>query len=222
MLPAVGRPEQSLFLVHSGIVAWEAPRPIADWKWKTVSVVSKELSTAAPLLWEIMASRPSQLKHVLRLSLHPFPASMTASQKRRIATKLNKDPPGFASTRTTMADEQACSISVLNEPAAVDPETLTAYRRCAIVAVESCSMAAVRRICSTTIDLDGSSIHTLIDQLGTAALSRVLDLPTCAVVQLFGSSETSDLAVQCLIANGVKRLHDMRTLPQELLALRTD
>jgi hypothetical protein len=33
---------QAFFVVQSGIVAWEHPNPIVDWKWKTLSVVTKQ------------------------------------------------------------------------------------------------------------------------------------------------------------------------------------
>jgi hypothetical protein len=49
------------FLVQSGIVLWEEPRPIVGWTWKTASVVSKRTSVAIDLPWAMVASRPPAL-----------------------------------------------------------------------------------------------------------------------------------------------------------------
>src|SRR5882757_9443405 len=48
-----GRP---LFVVQTGIVAWEDKQPIVDWRWKTVSILSRELHAAAALLWALVSS----------------------------------------------------------------------------------------------------------------------------------------------------------------------
>src|SRR3981081_448701 len=53
-----GRP---LFVVQSGIVTWEDPEPIADWRRKTLSIVSRTLPNAIDLLWAVIASRPTPL-----------------------------------------------------------------------------------------------------------------------------------------------------------------
>jgi hypothetical protein len=57
---------EALFAVQSGIGVWEDLRPIADWKWKTITVISSELSTAVELLWLLVSSRPLKLTQVAR------------------------------------------------------------------------------------------------------------------------------------------------------------
>lgn len=48
IMSSLVRPEtQSLFVVQSGVVAREDPEPIADWRWKTLSVCAARLSLLA-------------------------------------------------------------------------------------------------------------------------------------------------------------------------------
>src|ERR1700676_5327328 len=99
-----GRP---FFVVQTGIVTWEDPEPIADWRRKTVSIVSRTLPTAIALLWAVVASRPQRMNRVFRFYLAPIVPSMTASQKRRLVTVLKTDPPGFADTTLRITDTHA-------------------------------------------------------------------------------------------------------------------
>jgi hypothetical protein len=207
-----GRP---LFVVQTGIVAWEDKQPIVDWRWKTVSILSRELHAAAALLWALVSSRPKQLEHVLRVYLAPVVPSMTEAQKRRLATALGKDPPGFSDTHLGAAGANTCVMSILNDQSAVDPRFLTDYRRCALLELESEAWSpSIGNACKTIADLGGQGLSTMLNQLSTAAILRVLERESHVVIQLIGSSEVSDVGVRCLIDKGVEQFHDIRALPQ--------
>lgn len=213
-----GRP---FFFVQSGIVTWEDPEPIADWRRKTVSIACGTLPVAIALLWAIVASRPQRISRVYRLYFAPISPSMTATQKRRSLTELKTDPPGFAETTLSIADAHACVASMLSDPSAVDPSFLTEYRRCALVELADSALHGAESLhdaCRTIIDL-AAGIGTLLASADSAVL-RVIELESYAVVQLIGASEVIDPAIGCLVHQGVRRFQDIRTLPHEIASLR--
>jgi hypothetical protein len=214
---------QAFFVVQSGIVAWEQLNPIADGKWKTLSVVTKQSSVVMPLLWDVIASRPKRFRRVVRCSLVPIPPSITKSQRRRLVAEVSADPPGFSDTVAHFAATQACVTSVLSDPSAVVPDYVTAYRYCALLEFDdtkSCVTECLHHIWPTIRDLSGPGISTLLQNIACLAVLRVLELGTYAVLQLIGSSEVSDQAVQVLVARDVPRLHDIQALPQDIAKLR--
>jgi hypothetical protein len=217
------RKGQPLFVVQSGIATWEDPEPIADWRWKTVSIVSRTLSVAIALLWAMVASRPQRFKRVLRFYLAPIVPSMTAAQKRRLVTGLKTDPTGFAETTVSIANTHACVTSTLSDPSAVDSGSLTAYRRCVLVELEESALSRaepLQEACRTIADLGGLGIGTLLDSATRSAVLRVLELESHAVIQLIGAPEVSDSAVRCLVDRGIRQFHDIQGLPQEIASLR--
>jgi hypothetical protein len=210
---------RQLFVVQSGIVAWEDPQPVVDWTWKTVSVVSSKLSFAIALLWAILASRPDRFGRVFRLYLAPTAPEWTESQKRGLMAALRADPTGFSETTLKVADSHVCVVSELSDPSAVDPGFLTDYRRCALVEVDESTSSEPEpfgNVCPTIGHLANSGINKLLGDAKSVAVLRVLDRESHAVIQIIGSSEVSDAAVRCLTERGVQRLHDIRTLPQEI------
>jgi hypothetical protein len=215
-----GRP---LFVVQSGIVTWEDPEPIADRRRKTVSIVSRTLPVAIALLWAVVASRPQRIDRVFRLYLAPISPSITSAQKRRLVTELKADPPGFAETTLSIADTHACVTSTLSDPSAVDSGFLTAYRRCALVELADSPLPGAelfQEACGTIADLGGAGIATLLASAESSAVLRVLELDSFAVIQLIGASEVVDSAIRRLVDRGIRRFHDVRTLPQEIASLR--
>ncbi len=215
-----GRP---LFVVQSGIVTWEDPEPIADWRRKTISIVSRTLPVAIALLWAVVASRPQRINRVFRFYLAPISPSITAAQKRRLVTELKTDPPGFAETTLSFADTHACVTSTLSDPSAVDSGLLTAYRRCVLVELEDSPLLGaepLQEACRTIADLGGAGIGTLLASAESSAVLRVLELESYTVIQLIGASEVIDSAIRCLVDQGIRRFHDVRTLPQEIASLR--
>ena len=215
-----GRP---FFVVQSGIVTWEDPEPIADWRRKTVSIVSRTLPVAIALLWAVVASRPQRISRIFRLYLAPISPSTTSVQKRRLVTELKADPPGFAETILSIADTHACVTSTLIDPSAVDSGFLTAYRRCALVELADSPLpgaVSLQEACRTIADLGGAGIGKLLASAESTAILRVLELDTYAVIQLIGASEVVDSSTRCLVDQGIRRFHDVRTLAQEISSLR--
>jgi hypothetical protein len=217
------RTGQPLFVVQSGIVTWEDPEPIADWRRKTVSIVSRTLPAAIALLWAVVASRPKRINRVFRLCLAPISPSITAAQKRRLVTELKTDPPGFAETTLNIANTHASVTSMLSDPSAVDFGFLTGYRSCVLVELEDSPLPGtepLKEACRTIADLGGAGIATLLANAESSAVLRVLELESHAVIQLVGVSDIIDSAIRCLVDRGIRRFHDVRTLPEEIASLR--
>jgi len=214
-----GRP---FFVVQSGIVTWEDPEPIVDWRRKTVSIVFRTLPAAIGLLWAVVASRPQQINRIIRFYVAPISPSMTAARKHRLVTELKTNPPGFAETTLSITDTHACLTSVLSDPSAVDFGYLTAYWHYALVAFEDNAVSGAESLqdaCRTIADLGGSGICTLLDSAESSAVFRVLERDSHSVIQLIGASEVIDSAIRCLIDQGIRRFHDVRALPQEIASL---
>jgi hypothetical protein len=214
----------AFFLVQSGIVLWEEPRPVVGWKWKTLSVVSKRLSIAIDLLWAIVASRPERFGGVYRFCVSPMPAWWTASQKRRAVANLSLNPSGFSETVLNIASEHACVTSALCNATAVDPNYLTAYRQCALLEVDESTRSAAEFLgeaCKTVADLGTSGVEYLLGSTGAVAVLRVLERESHVALQLIGTAEVSDAAIHRLAETGIRRCHDMSGLPQEIANLST-
>jgi hypothetical protein len=165
----------AFFLVQSGIVLWEEPRPVIGWTWKTVSVVSKRLSLAIDLLWAMVASRPGRFGGVYRFCVSPLP-EMTPSQKRRAVAQLSVSPAGFSETVLNIASEHACVTSALSDPTAVDPNYLTTYRHCALVEVDESTLSApvsLGEACKSLTDLGAAGVERLLGGTGGVAVLRV-------------------------------------------------
>jgi hypothetical protein len=217
------RKGEPLFVVQSGVVAWEDPQPIADWRWKTISFVSRTLSVAMGLLWPLVESRPQRFDRVLRFYIAPIPAAATASQRRRLIKELTTDPLGFSETSLSIGEENICVTSVLNDPSIVVPDYLTAYRHCALLECESSGVSGVERLqsmCATVGDLGGAAICTLLSNVRSLVVLRVVESESHAVIQVIGPSEAGDAAIRCLADRGIRQFHDVRTLPEEIANLR--
>jgi hypothetical protein len=214
------RKNHPLFIVESGINAWEDPRPVVDFRWKTVSVVSGTLTVATPLLWAMVAARPLRLNRVLRVGLARMVPSMTESQKRRMFAGFKKDPPGFIETKLSSTDTHLCFTSTLGDPSVVDLGFLTAYPYCALVEVQDSAAEALQAACATVTDLRNLGIGALLSSAGSPAVLRALELETHSVIQLIGASDVIDLAVRCLADRRIRQLNDIRILPQEIAGLR--
>jgi hypothetical protein len=208
----------SLFVVQTGIVAWEDPQPIVGWKWKTVSIVLRELSSSLDLLRAVVASRPTRVRRVQRFYLAPISSSMTEMQKRRLVANLKKDPPGFSDTTLNAEDDRICVISTLSDELAIDLHFLTSHRRCALIELED--DFELRNLRRDITDLGGAGINAILNHRGAAAVVRVLEMQSHATVQLIGATETADLAVSWLVENGIKQFHDLRALPKEIASFR--
>jgi hypothetical protein len=214
----------AFFLVQSGIVLWEEPRPVVGWTWKTVSVVSKRSSVAIDLLWAMVASRPGRFGGVYRFCVSPLPAWMTSSQKRRAVAQLSVSPPGFSETVLNIAAEHACVTSALSDPTAVDPNHLTTYRRCALIEVDEstrCAPVSFGEACKSVTELGASGVERLLGGTGGVAVLRVLERGSHVAVQLIGPSEVSNAATRRLAEIGVRRFHDTAALPHEIANLST-
>lgn len=222
MSSSAARDLQSLFVVQSGIVAWEDPEPIADWRWKTVSICARRLSLLVAILWEIAASRPATLRRIFRFHVTPIPVGLGAMQKQRIVSSLCADPPGFGETNVTVRGQHACVTSELKDPSRVDLGYLTAYRSTSLLETDSSVRSATDlsdALCGTVRDFGGASIAGLLNQSAEWALLRILELESHAVVQLMGRYEVTEPAAQILTIRGIRQLHDVRNLPKEIAKL---
>jgi hypothetical protein len=223
MSSLVSSQTQSLFVVQSGIVAWEDPEPIADWRWKTVSVGTAQLSLLGPVIWAIVSSRPSSLRSVFRFHTSPTPVNVGVMLTRRLVESLRKDAPGLGGTYVTSVGDRICVASELIDAASVDLNYLSAYRSSILLQTDSTIGSPAdlcKALCGAVVDLGGAGIARLLDCSVTLAALRIVEHESHAVVQLVGSFETTMRAVQTLIERGVRQIHDVRTLSTEIARLR--
>lgn len=208
-------------IVQSGIVAWEDPVPVADWRYKTVTLIGLSLSIVATILLGFIASRPCALRRIFRVLFAPIPPSATEGQVRGFLAQLAADPPGFLGTNVTVVDDVCCVVSELREPGAMDVEFLTDYRHCALVGTANIRSApdlgeVVRRGVS---DLGGCGLVGLLQAGETAAVIRVLDLDSHAAFQVMGPSQICDEAVRFFDGKQIRRVHDVRRISEEIRRL---
>jgi hypothetical protein len=210
------------FVVQSGVVAWEDPASITDWRFKTVTVVATRSSFVAKLLRDLVASPPLALQRIFRMLIVRRPPAATASQMRRFTAQLAADPPGFASTNTTVVGDVCCSISELQEINAVDVSFLTGYRHCALIGTRS-SLSPTTDLCAMIgheiSEFGGSGLAKLLESGGAAAVIRVLETPPYSVVQLLGVPEFCDAVARFLEDHEVCRIHDVRRIFEEVRRL---
>lgn len=213
----------NLFVVQSGVVAWEDPEPILDWRWKTVSVCAARLSLLVTAFWAIVTSRPPSLPSVFRFHTGSVPTGASIAHRRQFMNALRKDAPGFGATHVATADSHVCVASRLVEPAHVDLNYLSSYRSSLLVEADSSVASSAdlcQAFCAAATDLGGAGIARLLDRTTGLAVVRVVEQTSHAAIQLIGSPDTSVRAAHALTDLGVRRLHDVRTLPMEIARLR--
>lgn len=210
---------EPLFVVQSGIVAWEDPMPIVDWHSKTVTLCAPQMSMLVSLLWVLVASRPSSLAQVFRVHLAEISGPHGPTQQRRLVTLLKKDPPGFTSTVSRLLKGRVCVVSKLDAPSSVDLQYLSSYRHTALVEVDA-DIESTDALCNLLWgkigDLGGASICALRSLDFQCAIIRILEVGRCAVMQLVGSPDVADAGVRALLDARVRQAMDVRALPEEI------
>jgi hypothetical protein len=215
--------DRSFFVLQSGIVGWEDPRPMVDWQRKTVSIVSGDLVTSMSMLWPIIARRPSRFGRVLRISVAPIPNPMNELQKRRLKSQLMVAPPGFSDPTVEIGNDRACALSELVDSFAIEADFLTAYRSCLLVEFDDngrSKSTLTGAVCQSIRDFGNDGIVSLLDNMDDLVALRILNLESHSVVQVIGPMEASDAAVSYLTEKGIRRIHDIRDIPQEIAKFR--
>lgn len=223
MSSSADRKSEAAVVVQSGFVAWEDPVPIADWRYKTVTLVGHRLSFIAKLLWELVESQPSALRRVFRALVVPKPPAATAVQMRRFVAQLAVDPPGFAGTRTLVVGDVCCSASELQQIGDADVNFLTDYRHCVLVGTSSASISTAdlcAMIGREISEFGGIGLAKLLESEKSAAIIRVLDAQYYSVIQFMGSPKYCDAVVGFLEDRGVRRIHDVQQIQEEIRRLR--
>jgi hypothetical protein len=211
----------AVLMVQSGIVAWEDPVPIPDWRYKTATLIACKLSLTAELLRELITSRSQTLGHLFRLLIVPKPPSATASQIRRFVTQITADPPGFAGTAATAVNDAYWVVSELRDASVMDAGFLTDYRRCALVGTVLISYAAdlSSAVGDEVLDLGGSGVAGLLKSDRLVAVIRTLDLGSHAVTQFVGSADVCGEVVQFFDEKQIRRIHDVHRIHDEIKRL---
>lgn len=212
-----------VMLVQSGIAAWEDTEPVVDWRRKTVTVIASRLTLIAHLLWTLVEAQPSALVRMIRLVVVPTPPAASGLPIRRFTAELEVDPPGFRGTSARILGDRGCSVSELVEPGIVDPDFLTDYRHCALLGIGSASSSTAElcdSICSDIAEINGASISKLLESTIGKVLIRLLEMPSYSVLQLLGSPDFCEEATALLEKRGIRRVHDVRQISEEIARLR--
>ena len=208
-----------LFIVQSGIVAWEEREPVVDWQWKTVSTVAGRLSFLTEIFQDLITSRPPALKNVLRVQAASLPADATRSQRRRLIKNLEGEVPGFTLLSVNVSGNQAFVFSELHDIPSVSLEYFGSYRRTILIETDAdlhSLTAQCELVFESGSDFGGPGVARLLNGVGNLAILRALEKGSHAALQLVGSAESSNAAVSLLMERGLRRVDDSRTLHEEI------
>lgn len=213
--------ELAMMVVQSGIVAWEDPAPIPDWRFKTVTLVSKRLVLIAELLRNLVESHVHGIERFFRLVLTPMPPSLDVVQTRRLISKLSANPPGFSETKLTISSDFYRITSELQDIRRIDIEYLTQYRQCVLVGATSGEFAAgnVPIGWSNKSRFGGDGLLSLFATDEIILVLRVLDMESHAVLQVIGHAKSCDKVSSYFDDMEVRRVHDVRNISEEIRQL---
>src|SRR5690349_11913274 len=117
---SVERRSAAVFIVKSGVVAWENPRPVMDWRWKTTTVVAAEWNVVVSILPVIVGVQTASSSEAYRIHVMPVPSDWTAPQRRRLLESLKKDPPGFTGSVAKIDGEAASAVARLTDLSSIN------------------------------------------------------------------------------------------------------
>lgn len=203
-----GKP--AVYVVQSGVVAWEDPEPISDWTCKTVTVCSSSATLLTALLKKVLSSEFLGRKSIFRCHLNAIPSPRNALQQRRLEVALRAAPPGFAEAVVAFGDTVAAAVAEASRVNDIELAYLSSYRQTLLV-------AAGREFASSTISeiliglippLNGRAISSLRTGRGSFIVFRAFEEENQFAFQIVCDSVTSDCVAKVLDELGVGRSKD--------------
>lgn len=211
-----------IFLVQSGVAAWEDVHPIVDWRWKTVSICARRIQPVMSMIWDGIGSAFSNSQSVFRFHASALPAGIGRVQQRRLMNSLRNDLPGFSDTLVEMIEGKICVASKLIETREVLADHLSAYRS-TILLVTDGSIRSTADLCGAyckiSNNLGGHGIARFLEVPTTQAVVRVEDHDAYAVGQFIGSSQMSGRIAKALINHKASQVSDGTKIHLEISKL---
>lgn len=216
--------QQAVYVVQSGVVAWEDPEPITDWTAKTVTVCAADGELLAPLVKKVLRGEFIGRRSIFRCHLNPIPSSQNALQRRGLANALRADPPGFVGTVVTLSDAVAVSVAELSRLEDIELAHLSAYRTTCLIATDDVGItkAAIAEVLlKVLLPLNGNAISDVRSKHNTFIVLRVLEEESQSVFQIICDSPTSDSVAKALEEMGVHRAVDRVAASLAIGAIRS-
>jgi len=208
------RDHEAVYLVQSGVVAWESPDPIADWTSKTVTVCAAEKTLLVTLLRKTLSAELGQRKFVWRCHVNAIPSSQGVVQRRRFGAALQADVPGFTGTIVKFGRDVAVSIAAAACIDDVELAYLSAYKQTVLIATrdESIRPAMIADLLMTmTLPIGGDAIAAIRKGWAMCSLIRVLEEENQCVFQVVGDVSTSASIARVLDEIGLSQVLDRVT-----------
>jgi hypothetical protein len=206
------------FISQTGVIPWEEATIVEDWNSKTISVCAPHLSDIAKIVSSIVASRPENLRHVIRCRIAPIPEAPTRSQLRLLEATMSKDLPGFNNTTAKVEKDHVFTTSELVDLRSVDLHYLTDYRRTVLLETEAelNATSSEYNLFTSITEFGGAGIARLRELAPSCGVLRLIESETHSVLQVIGSSEVAGRAFRTLKDGGVRQITDLKTVPRKI------
>jgi hypothetical protein len=212
------------FVVKSGVVAWEDTTSIAEWNWKTVAVCASDLTRLASVVQELVALRSTPFRRFARVQVGMIPIESGLVAKRLALQSLQKDIAGFGRSRVVTNENHFCVVSELIDASIIDLDHLSSYRKVVLLELDTDKTSLENvydYISGTIVEFDGATLAELLSRFPATVAARIIDRNSYSVAQVIGPHATSSQFVDMLLHRGVPRIHDVRSLPEEIAKLAT-
>lgn len=223
MTTSSSRPEGSaVYLVQSGIVAWEAPTAAPHQASRTVTICAPDIRVLSDLLSAMLAAGLVAGGRLFLWHVIHDPVWHNSVQKRRTLAGLRSDPPGFVGT---LVEDEPSAVSVCSVWSGVagrlDLDYLSSYRSTLmlITDVQLDVATLLKRIHPLARPFDSAALIAFREALPFFMLVRVLDLETYGALQFMGGDSSVALVTQWLDTHGIRRV-DVREQVIEVMASR--
>ena len=211
--------QRAVYVVQSGVVAWEDPEPIADWTSKTVTVCAVDVALLTAMLKEVLGAEFIRRRSIFRCHLSALPSSQTAVQRRRLANALQADVPGFSGTVVRFHDAVALSVSGVKSVPEIELAYLSSYRQTFLVAMQEGGVTPVaisESLSDLSLPLDGKAIANVRSRHSTIVVIRALEEENQCVFQIVCDPVTSESVAKLMNKMAVRRAADRVAASQAL------
>ena len=210
------------FVVQSGVVAWEDTASIAEWNWKTITVCASNLTQLSSVVQRLVTLRSTPFRRFVRVQVGTISVESGLVAKRSALQSLQRDITGFGQSRVVTKKNQFCVSSELIDASIIDLDHLSSYRRVVLLEVDS-KEVSLEKLCDyvseTFSEFSGTTLAKLLNRFPSIAASRIIDRNSYSVAQVIGPHAVSSQFVDMLLDSGVARIHDVRSLPEEIANL---
>jgi hypothetical protein len=197
-------------LVQTGVVAWEGPIAYANWRCKTISVIARTLGT----LSQALKTSLSDVSSAVRVHVVTLPIDIAPTQRARIMKSLAADPPGMKNTVASISEGDVALVqSEIVDVDEVDLGYLSSYRSSLVIVRPGGPDPGDISAAVSGSAFDGEALGRILEVSAGAALLRVLDMETHAVLQVIGEGTLLGAVLKRIEKQGFRRLLQPSDVP---------